>query len=384
MAGLNCIRLLNAPTAAGIAHWIEQHHEDDYTTLVLDIGASRAEATVLQVFNGIFEVRSGAADTLLGGRAYDERLLHCLSLRETSGCQDGCLDACESLKVSLSTDESGQLGCDLPVTREQFEDICWDLFRATVALVERALRDAKYSKLGITEVVMTGGSVQMPMLQKVISDFFDRPCTVIRNPEMASVRGSALYAAASFSPGSIAAMLVIDMKPSSVHLEIPSCPLVQLYPHNVVTGNKTTANVVFIPGMKLPRYLRLIEKDVIPTLIGIFDLTLLASESEMSRGLVLQITADVDMDGIIEASVAPVSPDFDADFRLPIKKQTTLISEKSLLQSCISFLKVLTNNFASPLQQDPLQAVISQTELELYNSPQDYEKESLALCSLFQ
>jgi L1 cell adhesion molecule like protein len=396
IAGLNILRLLNAPTAAGIAQWMDRPRNVMYYMLVLDVGASRADATLLEVCAGMFEVKSSAGDTRLGGRGYDSKLLQYLALE----AQDErlminqqplplVLEAAEQLKISLSVNELSQLG-DLPVTRSRFEGICEESFEATAELVSRVLRDANVNKATVKEVVLVGSSTRIPKLQQVISDFFDHSSSEIHHPDMASVRGAALQASSLSETCIFDELLVMDIVVDSIHVEMPPGILIQLWPRNTLIIRESSVSITFRSCMDLPRHLRLLEGDFgSANVLGVFDLTPLHSHLPVNRGLIIEVKAAVDLDGVVDASIVMRNLGTGTEATIPLQKDPLLChrheqsytkqsniagsnnkgQSEGLLHSYISFLRTLSIGLATR-QQESLWTAINQAELEL-NSGQN-------------
>merc|ERR1711977_10027 len=215
IAGLNVLRIINEPTAAAIAYGLDQRKGNgEQTVLIFDLGGGTFDVSLLNIDDGIFEVKATAGDTHLGGEDFDNRLLqHFISEFKRKSKKDisdnpralrRLRTACERAKRQLSSSTNAAVeidslydGQDLysSITRARFEDLCGDLFRATMDPVEKVLRDAGVSKSQVDEVVLVGGSTRIPKVQQLISEFFNgKELNKSINPDEAVAYGAAVQA----------------------------------------------------------------------------------------------------------------------------------------------------------------------------------------------
>ncbi|KAJ9436616.1 Heat shock 70 kDa protein 4 [Diplonema papillatum] len=191
ICGLEVLRIINEPTAAAIAYGLDKTDEVEKNILIFDLGGGTFDVTLLTIGGGIFEVRATAGNTHFGGEDYNNRMVaHFVEeFRRkykkdltTSQCARRRLrTACERAKRALSSAALASIEIDLlfegidfytSVTRARFEQLCEDLFRACLRLVEQVLDDVKMDKRSIHEVVLVGGSSSIPKIQSMVSDFF--------------------------------------------------------------------------------------------------------------------------------------------------------------------------------------------------------------------
>ncbi|KAM9913084.1 hypothetical protein OXX69_001933, partial [Metschnikowia pulcherrima] len=215
IAGLNVKRIINEPTAAAIAYGLDKKTEEEKNVLIFDLGGGTFDVSLLSIEDGIFEVKSTAGDTHLGGEDFDHRLVnHFIAEFKRKNKKDLSTNqralrrlrtACERAKRTLSSSAQTSIeidslfeGIDLytSITRARFEELCQDLFRSTLDPVEKVLRDAKVDKSQVDEIVLVGGSTRIPKVQKLVSDFFNgkEPNKSI-NPDEAVAYGAAVQAA---------------------------------------------------------------------------------------------------------------------------------------------------------------------------------------------
>merc|ERR1712038_823390 len=217
IAGLNIIRIINEPTAAAIAYGLDKKRSGDKeaNVLIFDLGGGTFDVSILSIDGGIFEVKSTAGDTHLGGEDFDNRMVdHFVSefkrkhKKDLSGNKRALRrlrTACERAKRTLSASAQANIEIDslfegidfyTSITRARFEELCSDLFRGTLEPVEKAMRDAKMDKSSIHDIVLVGGSTRIPKIQKLLQDFFNgKELNKSINPDEAVAYGAAVQAA---------------------------------------------------------------------------------------------------------------------------------------------------------------------------------------------
>src|SRR5438876_3259552 len=189
IAGLNVLRIINEPTAASLAYGLDKKTNE--TILVFDLGGGTFDVSILEVGEGVFEVKSTAGDTHLGGDDWDQAIVNWVSdefkrdqgieLRNDKSALQRLREAAEKAKVELSNQVTTQISLpyitavdnepkhlDLTLTRAKFEDLTRDLLERCRKPFEQALKDAKLEPKDIDEVVLVGGSTRMPMVQEVV------------------------------------------------------------------------------------------------------------------------------------------------------------------------------------------------------------------------
>ena len=244
IAGLNVLRIINEPTAAAIAYGLDnksklQHRGEN--VLIYDLGGGTFDVSLLRIEEGVFEVKATAGDTHLGGEDFDNRLVEYFvdefkrkygkDIRGNVRALKRLKIACERAKRTLSSSTVATVEIDslyegidfnASITRARFEDLCGDLFRGTLAMVEKVLKDAKMGKSDVDEVVLVGGSTRIPKIQQLIQQFFNgkEPCKSI-HPDEAVAYGAAVQAAILTGAGSEATkdILLIDVSPLSLGIE---------------------------------------------------------------------------------------------------------------------------------------------------------------------
>ena len=217
ISGLNVLRIINEPTAAAIAYGLDKKGQmaTEKNVLIFDLGGGTFDVSVLSIDDGIFEVKSTAGDTHLGGEDFDNRLVnhfvtefkrkHKKDVTSNKRSLRRLRTACERAKRTLSSSTNANIEIDAlfegvdfytSITRARFEELCSDLFRGTLDPVEKALRDAKMDKGQIHEIVLVGGSTRVPKVQKLLQDFFNgKELNKSINPDEAVAYGAAVQAA---------------------------------------------------------------------------------------------------------------------------------------------------------------------------------------------
>merc|ERR1712242_469262 len=217
ISGLNVLRIINEPTAAAIAYGLDKKkgNSQESNVLIFDLGGGTFDVSILTIEDGIFEVKSTAGDTHLGGDDFDNRLVdhfvnefkrkHKKDIGSNKRAVRRLRTACERAKRTLSASAQANLEIDslfegidfyTSITRARFEELCSDLFKGTLEPVEKAMRDAKLDKSSIHDIVLVGGSTRIPKIQKLLQDFFNgKELNKSINPDEAVAYGAAVQAA---------------------------------------------------------------------------------------------------------------------------------------------------------------------------------------------
>lgn len=214
IAGLDCMRIINEPTAAAIAYGLDKKDTavGERNVLIFDLGGGTFDVSLLTIEEGIFEVKSTAGDTHLGGEDFDNRLVnHFVQEFKRKNKKDitgnprslrRLRTSCERAKRTLSSSAQTSIEIDAlyegvdfysSITKARFEELNMDLFRKCMEPVEKCLRDAKMDKASVHEVVLVGGSTRIPKVQQMLQDFFNGKelCKAI-NPDEAVAYGAAV------------------------------------------------------------------------------------------------------------------------------------------------------------------------------------------------
>ena len=242
IAGLNVLRIINEPTAAAIAYGLN-NKKNEQNVLIFDLGGGTFDVSLLNIDDGIFEVRATAGDTHLGGEDFDNLLMqhfmaefkrkHKVDITGNKRSLRRLKTACEKAKRTLSSSATANIEIDslcegidffTSITRAKFESLCMPLFQKCIQPVSKVLQDAGCSKSQVDEIVLVGGSTRIPKVQQMISDFFGgKELNKGVNPDEAVAYGAAVQAnilsGDSKEGDATNDLLLLDVAPLSLGLE---------------------------------------------------------------------------------------------------------------------------------------------------------------------
>ena len=263
IAGLNVLRVINEPTAAALAYGLERKGNE--TVLVFDLGGGTFDVTILELGDGVFEVKSTSGDTHLGGADFDQRIVqwlvdefkkeHNFDLRKDPQALQRLIEAAEKAKIDLS--QASETTISLPfitfdpetrtplhlersLTRAKFEELTADLLRRVRQPVEQALADAKLSAKDIDEVILVGGSTRIPAVKRIVKEITGKDPNESVNPDEAVALGAAVQAGIIQGDSSLGDIVLVDVTPLTLGVEVKGGMVAPMIPRNTTIPAKKT------------------------------------------------------------------------------------------------------------------------------------------------
>src|SRR5882724_10514797 len=325
IAGLDVVRIINEPTASALAYGLDKKKEEKVA--VFDLGGGTYDISVLELAEGVFEVKSTNGDTHLGGDDFDQRLIDWLvtefkkdqgiDLSKDAMALQRLKEAAEKAKMELSSttqtdinlpfitaDQSGPKHLNMSLTRAKFEQLIGDIVQKTMGPLKQALSDAGVDPKKVDEVVLVGGSTRIPMVQKIVQDFFGKEPHKGVNPDEVVAVGAAVQGGVLSGDAGLKDVVLLDVTPLSLGIETlggvatkliernTTIPTRKMETFSTAADNQTSVEIKVLQG----------ERDFARDnkLLGVFHLIGIPTAP---RGMPqIQVAFDIDANGIMNVS----------------------------------------------------------------------------------